>query len=177
MHRYEVGQLYHPKRTTWPEGAQYSYRAGAHELLLFIGSPTEHEVEAIRHGASEFALTTDGVALCLLWHFAPLRWGDAPYFYWLVPDAERTTPPSIDPAGTTRALLSVTLIDAQTGIIRALRATSWSPAFTAAMHQAIRRQVELGPRHHAYEHDIERLLSRPTASLVTRAIARTTGGE
>lgn len=50
MHRYEVGQPYHPSRRAWPEGAQYNYRQGQHELVLFFQSPTTREIEAVRHG-------------------------------------------------------------------------------------------------------------------------------
>ncbi len=51
-----VGELYAPARRTWPEGAEYNYRAGGHELRLFWRSPTLGEVEGVRLGPMEFGL-------------------------------------------------------------------------------------------------------------------------
>lgn len=179
FHQLTVGAPYNPTRRQWPECAQYNYRSGQHELVLFFDQPSEEEVEAVRAGACEFALVTQGIALALLWHFAPLPWGDAPYLYWKVPDGERLPPRWADSSSEDRALLTVILVDARTGIVQALRAVSWSPAFTVSVHLAIRRQIEagLGPGCTIYDRDLERLLQRPTAVLVTRASARTTGGE
>ena len=38
MHRLEVGKPYDPSRRAWPEGADYNFRAGGHELRIFATS-------------------------------------------------------------------------------------------------------------------------------------------
>ena len=36
MHLYQVGALHDPSRRSWPEQADYNYRAGGHELRIFL---------------------------------------------------------------------------------------------------------------------------------------------
>jgi hypothetical protein len=42
-----VGKPYHAARRTWPEGADYNFRLGAHELRLFVTSATPKEIAAV----------------------------------------------------------------------------------------------------------------------------------
>jgi len=56
MHSLEVGQLYHPERTQWPERAQYNYDANGHTLTLFFGEPKDREVSAVKKGRWQFGL-------------------------------------------------------------------------------------------------------------------------
>lgn len=140
LHAYRVGQLYNDQRTTWPEAGQYQFRAGGHELLLFWRSPSEREVRDVARGDAEFALYVAPPLLVFLYRFGRMDWSDAPYSWHLVPAAERTLP---EPAhlAEPHALLSVVLVDAESGIIRSLRALSMQPAFTAALSLAIRDQA------------------------------------
>jgi hypothetical protein len=46
MHKVEVGQRYHPNITSWPEGGEYNYRAGQHELILRFASLKPEEIAA-----------------------------------------------------------------------------------------------------------------------------------
>ena len=51
MHTYIVGQLYDPSRKSWPEGADYNFRAGGgHELRIFLGRTTPGEIAAVGMG-------------------------------------------------------------------------------------------------------------------------------
>ena len=141
MHTYSVGQPYNPTITRWPECALYSYRSGEHELLLFLEGPSKGECLAVKKGDAKFALLLEGDVIFLLYSFgAQLPWSDAPFSYHLVEAAERTLPP-LDIGQQERALLSVTLIDAATGLIRAMRALSLSHRFTEQLHAAIHRQA------------------------------------
>jgi hypothetical protein len=38
LHAYEVGKPYDPRRRSWPEGADYNFREGAHELRIFLAA-------------------------------------------------------------------------------------------------------------------------------------------
>jgi len=138
-----VGQLYNPVRTQWPDGvSQYNYRSGAHELVLFLGEPTEREIKAARKGKAEFALFVRQPAIILAYKFGDgIPWSDAVFSIHLVPESERDLP-SADLESEVRANLQVLLVDAHTGILRALRLVSFSPAFTRALHSAIREQAQ-----------------------------------
>jgi hypothetical protein len=51
---YSVGQPYIPGRTSYPETVQYNFRAGQHELLMWLPSPTARELRDIRQGVAQF---------------------------------------------------------------------------------------------------------------------------
>lgn len=75
-----------------------------------------------------------------LYRFGGQPWSDAPYSWHLVPAAERVLPP--DPLGPDdRPLLTVILVDAASGLVRALRALSLPPPVAAPLHAAIRAQA------------------------------------
>jgi hypothetical protein len=152
-HVYEVGQFYDPLRRQWPEGAQYGYRSGGHELLLFFRTPSSREVRAVEFGPAEFALVAEGPLLVLLYQFRvvpypgarlamAIPWSAAPFTIHRVPTDERVLPELPDDPEQ-RAVLGIILIDADTGIIRAMRAVTFSPAFTAELEEAIRQQAAL----------------------------------
>ena len=148
LHKYEVGTLYHPERTHWPETVQYNWRQGGHELVFFVANLTSKEVKAIQQGTMEFALFTEGSLIFLLYRVAGFGdWSDAPYSWHLVKEMlpeQATLPPAV--LDEERYLLSVTLVEATTGIIKALRVVTFSPQFTRQLHAAIERQA-LSPWH------------------------------
>lgn len=180
-HALQVGQPYHPQRTRWPEGAHYAYRAGHHELLLFLDSPTAREIAAVRTGAPQCALYTDDAAglLVLLYQFgASVPWSDAPFSWHLLPAAERVVPPLSGAGEESRALLQAVLVDAATGTVQAIRAVTLTPAFTAQLHAAIRRQAARPWDRAAYDRALDALYQRypTTRALLAATTARSRGG-
>lgn len=178
LHSYRVGAPYLAGRTAWPEGVDYNYRSGAHELLFFWRSPSAREVRAVKSGPASFALAVHPPAIYLLYRFGDMGWSDQPFSVHLVPEDQRTVPP---PAGVAdpHALLTTILVDAATGLVRVLRVVTWSPAFTAALHLAIRDQHAAGwPGDAAYNSAVLGAQARyPTSdALLATAIARTDGG-
>jgi hypothetical protein len=152
MTTYSVGQPYNPARTEWPEAAQYNYRSGGHELLLFWRSPGGRDVKAVKTSPIELGLLPGKNAIFLLYRVSgACGWSDAPFSVHLVPELERVAPPA--PAPAERALLHVLLIDAATGIVKAIRVTSMSPEFTAALHETI--SAQLSTEWSLAEHDRE----------------------
>lgn len=177
MAEYRVGQPYNPRVSSFPEGANYNWRSGAHELLLLFHRPTPAEVLAVRRGRADFGLVVSGDLLLLLYRFDPaVLWSDAPYSIHLLEPAERVIP---DTTGLTEphALLTVHLIDAGTGILRANRVVSLSPAFTAALHLAIREQAERAwPGAAEYDAQLADLYRRhPTTSDLLKVARALTG--
>lgn len=177
MTTYAVGRPYHPSRTRWPEGAQYNYRSGTHELLLFFDRPSKSEIRDIRKGACEFALIERGPAIVLCYLFGDGEWSDAPFSWHLVPEEQRDLP-SADLEADKRASLMVMLIDASNGIVGAIRTVSWSPDFTREMHAAIRRQALSPWDEMAFERAVQSLYAiAPTSrAMVSLATVKTRGG-
>ena len=162
MYLYEVGKLY-SGRKRWPELAQYNYRGGEHELILFLGGPNKKEVEDVKNGDAEFALFVERDLIILLYKFGQsIDWSDAPFSIHLVPLAERVLPELIN--DNTRVLLHVLLVDASTGIIKAMRAISLSNEFSAALHQAILDQAKKTFTKNEYDRELTGLYNGYSSS-------------
>jgi hypothetical protein len=178
----EVGQQYSTSRTTWPEGAEDNYTRGGHELRLFFKSPRPGEVEAVRKEPCEFAVSVEGTSIILQYRFGdhPRRripWSDAVFSIHLVPARHRCVP-AADANPEARAALQVLLIDADTGILKAMRYRTLSPEFTRTLESAIRAQaLQPWPGQMAHRRALQTLFARSsTQDLLRRAVARTHGG-
>ena len=188
MHVYQVGKLYAPSRRTWPELADYNYRAGGHELRIFLAHAVPREVAAIATGQVEFGLIAELPEIFVVARFhrpGPQQGRDRVVisfdcsYQWHRTDAiERTGSVEwreTDPG--TRALCSIILVEATDGIILALRGVSYSPEFTRAIHRAIADQAALPydqAAHEAAVADITRRLN--TDQLWDRCTIHTEGG-
>jgi hypothetical protein len=140
---YLVGQPYVAGRMRWPPAARYSYRCDGHELILFVRGVTDRQEADLRRGQAELALVVDARAIVLCSRFgATLPWSHAAPYRWCgVPRAERGVPPAPELMPDRHAQLRVALVEADDGRVRALRAVRLTPAFTTALHAAIRAQA------------------------------------
>lgn len=140
MYEYRVGTLYNKNRTRWPQAVEYNYRANTHELRMFLAHLAKPEIEQIASGPCRFALAVEGDVIFLLSDFGkPSPWSDSPYTIHMVPAHEQTEPPEL--RASERALLTIVLVSAEDGIIRALRTLSLGHDFSNALHTAIREQM------------------------------------
>lgn len=188
MHLYKVGEPYSPSRRSWPEGNDYNFRGGEHELRLFLARPSRHEIEAVQRGAAEFALFVEPPLVSLCYRFETragrgLPWSDANFSWHAMAAAvgpEELVLPIAWEEGSpeTRALLQVVLVDASDGIIRAMRSLAFSPEFTRAIHRAIWEQAHAPWDRAAYTRAQSDLYRRyPTSeALVAACQHRTKGG-
>lgn len=139
---YRVGERFRADRQRWPEGAWYGYGREGHQLTIFAAGITSRLIDDFRCGEAEFALVVDGPVLHLAHRFgAAGRWGDVPYVWRLQDPDERAVP---DATPGRRALMWVSLIGADDGLIHAQRGVTLEPGFTRALHEAIRAQA-FGP--------------------------------
>lgn len=141
---YRVGEPFMAGRRHWPEGAQYHYGRMGHELTLFVRSPAPELVEGVHRGEARFALGGAGPVFYLAYRFEGSRgWSDVPYSWHLQHRDARATPPrGADASPDRRALLWISLVGADDGLIHAQRGVTLSPEFTRELHQAIRSQAE-----------------------------------
>ena len=175
---YEVGKLYVPTRTSWPENVEYNYRDGAHELRLFYPKLTPAEIADIGKGQSRFALYVESNIIFFCFKFGDQPWSDSSYSYHLVPAGQRMLPP--DPArAEERALLTVFLVSAEDGILRSIRAVTLSPLFTRSLHAAIWKQAESPwPGDTAYDRQLGLVYSRyRSQDLAKLALVTCKGGQ
>ena len=117
MHTYIVGQLYDPSRKSWPEGADYNFRAGGHTLRVFLGHATPREIAAIKTGRVEFGAMIELPEIFVVSRFhgpdgRVVASFDCSYQWHRVSSAERTDPPAWEETSPQlRALLSIILVE------------------------------------------------------------------
>lgn len=182
---YEVGKSFVPCVIHWPQHAEYSVRDGGHELRLFWGSPPQAAITAILGAPCEFAVAHLGGVLFLLYGFeGGIDSSAAPYTPGHTDQrrtgSTRTAPGSGPVAGAVagpmassvvdaaaaehdvlREVLSVYLVDADTGILRAMRTVSLSPSVSAALEDALREErAKLHQGDHAYGKEVSRARSQ-----------------
>lgn len=155
--------------------AQYNFRGGQHELVVFFNRPSAQEVGWFRSGLAKFALYVNGDVLVFLFKFGGMGWSSAIYSWLLVPEAQRTIPPELKP--NEGILLPVILVDGQDGIVKSLRALMLSQEFSQELHKAILDQVYRRPRpgKKDYDQQVNAVLSMYTEDeMVERAVATCT---
>jgi hypothetical protein len=137
---YRVGEPFRRGRCKWPEGAQFTCSPGGHELTLFRSNVHDDVANEVRRGQAEFALIVELPLIVLTYRFGQLiPWDDVPYSWHLQPANWRVVP-SLDHSPEARALLWITLVGAEDGIIHAQRGVTLSPSFTRSLQDAIRTQ-------------------------------------
>jgi hypothetical protein len=138
---YRVGELFSRGRRTWPAGAEFAFGPGGHELVLFHPGIGPERIDDVRRGPAEFALIVQPPVIVLAYRFGDsIPWEDTPYSWHLQPEYRRVVPAAVV-APEARALLWITLVGAEDGIIHAQRGMTLSPPFTRALHDAIRDQA------------------------------------
>lgn len=159
----QVGGMY-ATRTVWPELAQYNYRSGKHELTIFLNNPTHEEIQDVAMGDSAFALFADQGLIVLTYTFGnAIPWSDAPYSIHLLPESDRKL--AVDGQSAT---MHVVLVDASTGIIKALRLVSMPSEFSMALHNSINQQAAQSFDPRAYDRHLEELYAKYSPADIQR---------
>lgn len=165
MYTYTVGELYNPGVKVWPETPHLRLRGGA-ELVLFLDRPTSREITAIRTGQAAFGWIDAEHTGILCYAFDDgVPWSDVAY------TPHRDMPleaPLFQIAQGANTMLWVVLVDASTGIIRAMRAMCWPPQFAAAVHATVTRIADAPFSSSAADQALDALYARypDTVSLV-----------
>jgi hypothetical protein len=147
-------------RTRWAEGSHYRHHRGGHELVRVARGVVDDQVEAVGHGAAEFALVLEGPAIVFCSRFgSALPWLGSPFHWHRVAVEERDWPEAASRIES-GARLKVQLIEAGDGSVRATRDVVLSLPFTRVLHEAILEQARF-----SYEPSVER---RALANLLRR---------
>ncbi len=137
---YRVGELFLCGHRRWPEGTQLVLAPDRIELTLFRREPTARLLADVQRGEAELALIVDMPVIVLAYRIGEFGvWNDVP-FSWHLQPTERRIVPRLDDSAEARALLWISLVDAQDGIIRAQRGMTMSPAFTSALQRTVPRK-------------------------------------
>ena len=176
---YRVGERFRRGRDTWPEGGQFAFSPGGLELTLFVSDIHDDIVNEVRTGEVELALIVELPLIVLTYRFGQsIPWSDVPYSWHMQPMSWRVVP-SVDPSCEFRALLWITLVGADDGLIHAQRGVTLSPRFTRSLYQAIRTQalVAFDPEECTFAISKVFLDYPTTIDRLALALARTVGNE
>lgn len=156
-----IGDLFHPDHTYHPhESPQWTISAeelaevmslndsAPFEVLhihvrlaLYIHSPSAAEIDEAQNAPHMwFALIPGEHAMILAHRFGDGRWADRSWQAVLQP----ASPGFPDPGTDQHIPISVALVDADTGLLRAHRITTWPPPFAIAVRDAITTQLRNG---------------------------------
>jgi len=159
MHCIQLGQLYSAGITKYPERAEYNHTINGHELRLFWKSPSPREVDMVRNGQLFLSISTHGPLIMLCYKIGETPWSDCSFSHHLVPPEYRKLP-DIPEKDTERHLLLIQLIDADSGIVKAVRVITMSPQHTATLSQEIRKQAQAPFDEADYKLAIDRLYAQ-----------------
>lgn len=172
MYKYKVGEPYNPHIHHWPEGAQFNVRRGGPELLLAFRNVTAQERRAVKANPAQFALFVENTQILLLYHFeGGVPWSDAPFTANKLPQEEQ---PLLELEDGQHVLFPVLLLEATTGIIKAIRILSLSTDFMRPLYAAIQQQLAQPFDQAQYDSELARLYTRypQSALMVEQAVAR-----
>ncbi len=166
-------------RNELPEAIEYNYQAGDHTLLLSMKNLHLSEIKAVREEPAEFGLYCEDGIIFLLYRFGEiLPWSDSAFSWWNVAEEDRRIPaPQANPAE--RILLKIILVEAATGVVKAIRVTTFSPEFTERLQRAIRGQAagkELS-REEFTARSLKVYKKYSPADLAAKAFGKTKGGD
>lgn len=133
----QVGQLYEAGQDKLEEKIVYRLDKDGHGLVIIKAGIAAREVENIEHGSVKLGLYIDGPIIFLLFKFGTSSWNDAPYSWHTVPRDLRAYPVEVTDAG----ILTVTLVDAEDGLVRAVRKVALTPEFADTLNEAITIQA------------------------------------
>lgn len=178
MHIVAIGKPLFESRIELPEAIEYNYQSGDHTLLLSMKNLHPKEIEAVRESEAEFGLYCENGIVFLLYRFGEtLPWSDSAFSWWNVAEEDRRLPaPCENPAE--RILLKIILVEAATGIVKAIRVTTLSPAFTEKLHDAIRQQAtgEEFSRAEFVARSLAIYANQTPAALADSAVVKSRGG-
>lgn len=135
-----VGEIYSSKHSEYSEATQYCYHNGEHDLALFWSRPTLKEINGFLGQPVELALHVEQSVLFLLYRIADTcEWSDVAFNIHQLRAEERIVPADIPGS---RAVLQMTLVNADNGIILAKRMLSIGPAMTQALRHTLQEQMQ-----------------------------------
>ncbi|MBP2634685.1 MAG: hypothetical protein H6Q72_592 [Firmicutes bacterium] len=133
----QVGQSYIPGQVKLEEQLRYRLDNEGHSLLIIKAGVTRRETEDIEQGTAQLGVYIDGPIIFFLFKFGTGKWNDAPYSWHTVPAGIRVYPEEAKETGT----LTVTLVEAADGLVKAVRKIALATEFAAKLNGAITLQA------------------------------------
>lgn len=154
----QPGEIYSSWHTEYSEATQYCYYNGMHDLALFWSGPTLKEINGFNKQPVELSLYVEQSVLFLLYRIVDIcEWSDVAYNIHQLQANEQSTP--TDSPGT-HAVLQMTLVNVDNGIIVAKRMLSISPVMTQALRHTLQEQLQTPITRADYESQVKQAYAR-----------------
>ncbi|MBO4297004.1 MAG: hypothetical protein J5863_09630 [Desulfovibrio sp.] len=139
MSEYVVGSLYESGVQSWDAGCFFEMTGETCSLKLFWLDVTDSDVENVARGEGTFGLwySNDG-DVYFLFRFGQDPWADSVFSVWQMPEEKRIRPPKV--FGRQHVDLEIVLVDAETGMVRAVRHAPLSVSFSRKLCASVARQ-------------------------------------
>lgn len=134
----EVGKLFEPGQTRYSEEIKFEFTQGGPVLLIFFGNLKQKEIAAVRTGKLKFGFYECGNVIFTLAKFEGIPWMDAPYSIHLSPPFKFAE--ELDTDERAGFGLQIYLVDADTGILQAIRLVGLDHNFSLKFREAILKQ-------------------------------------
>lgn len=156
MYDLKVGGLLIPNKTFWQEGTFLEYTESGPILIFALNNLTETEIEGAKKGQIELAIYASDPVLWFLHKIKGLEdWSDTPFSIRLYDDKGITFDWS-EPIEEGKGVgLQIVLVDAATGVIKALRLIGMPTKFSKEFRQAILGQLEVPFSKEEYDSAIQ----------------------
>lgn len=137
MWKLAVGEKF-AERTQWPDNSfEFRYFNGNYMFQYCAASPSLQDIEKFKQGRVWLGHHfEEGIIFFLIRIDGFLGWSDQAFSINLVPLGNRTLPDGTE--GYT--LLNLVLVDADTGIVRAIRSVTMSPALSLRLRSEMLQQ-------------------------------------
>lgn len=139
MENLEIGKLFKAGKTKYQEGIRFDVTDGGCDLFIYFNNPSNDEIESIKTGNFKTGYYSENNAIFMLFKFGNTPWMDAPYSVHL---SKNLTEFQLFDGGQGIAL-HVYLIDASTGILKAIRLIGLKTRFSIQLIEAIEKQKKM----------------------------------
>lgn len=155
IQKLEVGKYLNKERKIYQECVVFNFDPSGPILYIFFNKPTDKEIQQIKNDKFEIGLYTQDEIIFILSKFGDLDWMDSPYSVHLSPAVELEQSKGKQGYG-----LNVLLVDASSGIIRAIRLIGLSNEFSCKLKDAMERQKTMSFNKIDYDQKINRIYSK-----------------
>lgn len=161
MQEVEVGKLFKDDVTRYQEGVRFDINDAGCDLFIYYKYPSESEINSIKSGNFKTGFYAEKNAIFMLFKFGSLQWMDAPYSVHLSKNLTRF---ELFDGGQGLAL-HIYLIDAATGVLKAIRLIGLKTNFSIQLIEAVEKQKEMS--FEGYDININNIMNKyPTKKLV-----------
>lgn len=140
MHPIRPGQPLHEGVSNFLEGTHYNFTAGGHSLIVSVRDVDSY-VSAVTSGDATLGLALRDQAIFVLSRFGRLPWRAAHYNWWINPPIMRPDPWADPHLFDERGSVGVVLVDAESGMVHAVRSVHPPEEFTQLLFYEVMVQI------------------------------------